>query len=115
MERQEPDRGAQLQLLDDLGMGEQFRERHRMTVSRPRVRSGAMLWWNRPDGELVRDLPPTKQIMPYIMRGRNESAFYFEQQISLAKTDALHPRLQRRAPVDADRRAAHPDAGDLRS
>src|SRR4029453_8920008 len=28
------------------------------------------------------------QIMPYIMRGRNESAFYFEQQISLVKTDA---------------------------
>ena len=48
-----------------------------------------MLWWNRPDGELVRDLPPTKRIMPYIMRGRNESAFYFEQQISLVKTDAF--------------------------
>jgi len=26
--------------------------------------------------------------MPYIMRGRNESAFYFEQQISLHETDA---------------------------
>ena len=47
-----------------------------------------MLWFRRPDGELVRDLPPTKLIMPYIMRGRNESAFYFEQQISLYKTDA---------------------------
>lgn len=47
-----------------------------------------MLWWKRPDGELVRDLPATKRIMPYIMRGRNESAFYFEQQISLVKTDA---------------------------
>jgi hypothetical protein len=47
-----------------------------------------MFWWKRPDGELVRDLPATKQIMPYIMRGRNESAFYFEQQISLVKTDA---------------------------
>ena len=42
MERQEPDRGLQLQLLDDLGMGEQLRERHRMTVSRTLVRSGAM-------------------------------------------------------------------------
>jgi hypothetical protein len=47
-----------------------------------------MLWWRRPDGELVRDLPPTKRIMPYIMRGRNESAFYYPQQISLYKTDA---------------------------
>lgn len=48
-----------------------------------------MLWWRRPDGELVRDLPPTRQIMPYLMRGRNESAFYFEQQVSLHKTDAF--------------------------
>jgi hypothetical protein len=47
-----------------------------------------MLWWRRPDGELVRDLPPTKRIMPYIMRGRNESAFYMEQRMSLHKTDA---------------------------
>src|ERR671939_204779 len=61
-----------------------------MKVSRRRVRSRAMLWWRRPDGELVRDLPPTKRIMPYIMRGRNESAFYFEQQISLHKTDAFN-------------------------
>jgi hypothetical protein len=48
-----------------------------------------MLWWNRPDGTLVRGLPPTKRIMPYIMRGRNESAFYMEQQVSLVKTDAF--------------------------
>jgi hypothetical protein len=48
-----------------------------------------MFWWNRPDGTIVRDLPPTKRIMPYIMRGRNESAFYFEQTMSLHKTDAF--------------------------
>jgi hypothetical protein len=48
-----------------------------------------MVWWSRPDGELVRDLSPTKRIMPYIMRGRNESAFYLEQQVSLVKTDAF--------------------------
>jgi hypothetical protein len=46
-----------------------------------------MFWWRRPDGALVRDLSPTKQIMPYIMRGRNESAFYFEQTMSLHDTD----------------------------
>jgi hypothetical protein len=48
-----------------------------------------MLWWNRPDGTLVRGLTPTKRILPYIMRGRNESAFYLEQQLSLVKTDAF--------------------------
>ena len=52
-----------------------------------RVASRAM-WWRRPDGDLVRDLPPTKRIMPYIMRGRNESAVYFDQQVALRRADA---------------------------
>jgi hypothetical protein len=46
------------------------------------------MWWRRPDGDLVRDLPPTKRIMPYLMRGRNESAVYFEQHVALRQTDA---------------------------
>ena len=50
------------------------------------VASRAM-WWRRPDGDLVRDLPPTKQIMPYLMRGRNESAVYFEQQVAMRRAD----------------------------
>jgi hypothetical protein len=44
--------------------------------------------WRRPDGELVRDLPPTKGIVPYLMRGRNESAVYFEQQVAMRQVDA---------------------------
>ena len=44
--------------------------------------------WRRPDGDLVRDLPPTKGIVPYLMRGRNESAVYFEQQVAMRHTDA---------------------------
>jgi len=44
--------------------------------------------WRRSDGELVRDLPPTKGIVPYLMRGRNESAVYFEQQIAMRHADA---------------------------
>jgi hypothetical protein len=43
--------------------------------------------WRRPDGDLVRDLPPTKGIVPYLMRGRNESAVYFEQQIAMRHAD----------------------------
>ena len=34
-----------------------------------------MFWWNRPDGDLVKDLPFNRRVMPYIMKGRNESAF----------------------------------------
>ena len=44
--------------------------------------------WRRPDGELVRDLPPTKGIVPYLMRGRNESAVYFEQHVAMRHADA---------------------------
>jgi hypothetical protein len=46
------------------------------------------MWWRRPDGDLVRDLPPTKGIVPYLMRGRNESAVYFEQQVAMRHADA---------------------------
>ncbi len=42
--------------------------------------------FKRPDGTLVRDVPPTRRIMPYIMRGRTESSVYFEQVIDLEKT-----------------------------
>lgn len=41
----------------------------------------------RPDGALARDVPPYRQIMPYLMRGRNESAVYFEQHLDLARTE----------------------------
>jgi hypothetical protein len=60
-----------------------------------------MLWWRRPDGDLVRDLPLNRRVMPYLMRGRNESAYYFEIELALRKTDAwvrafnaAHPGLQ---------------------
>lgn len=48
-----------------------------------------MLWWRRPDGDLVRDLPLTRRVMPYIMRTRNESAVYYEYTIDLRRADAF--------------------------
>jgi hypothetical protein len=45
------------------------------------------MFWRRPDGDLVRDVDPTKAIMPYIMRGRNESAVYFQQHIAMRQAD----------------------------
>ncbi len=41
------------------------------------------MWWSRPDGTLVGDVPPTRAIMPYLMRRRNESAVYFTQEVDL--------------------------------
>jgi hypothetical protein len=48
------------------------------------------MWWNRPDGMLVRDVPPTRAIMPYLMKRRNESAVYFTQEVDLT---AVAPAL----------------------
>jgi hypothetical protein len=60
-----------------------------------------MFWWRRADGDLVRDLPLNRQVMPYLMRGRNESVYYFENELSLNKCDAwvrafnaAHPNTQ---------------------
>jgi len=40
----------------------------------------------RPDGDFVRNLPRTRRIMPFIMRRRNESIVFFEQQVDTTKT-----------------------------
>lgn len=42
--------------------------------------------FRRPDGELVRDESNVRKMMPYLMRGRNESAVYHEQLFDLSKT-----------------------------
>ena len=47
------------------------------------------MWWRRSDGRLVRGLSNTRRAMPYFMRGRNEAAVYFEQDLSLRRTDAF--------------------------
>jgi len=39
---------------------------------------GAMPLFRRPDGDLVRGEAPERRIMPYLMRGRNESAVFQE-------------------------------------
>lgn len=44
------------------------------------------MWNRRPDGVLVRDAPPYRQVMPLIMPGRNESAVYFDLDVDLART-----------------------------
>jgi len=41
--------------------------------------------FGRPDGTLAGDVPASRRIMPYLMRTRNESAVYFEQEIDLTR------------------------------
>ncbi|MBI5478633.1 MAG: hypothetical protein HY906_07260 [Deltaproteobacteria bacterium] len=42
--------------------------------------------FSRPDGDLVRDLSPVRHIIPYLMKGRNESVVYYEQILDLTRT-----------------------------
>lgn len=42
--------------------------------------------FRRPDGKVAQGVPATRRIMPYLMRGRNESLVYFEQRLDLDKT-----------------------------
>lgn len=55
--------------------------------------------FRRPDGVPATDVAPYRRIMPFIMRGRNESAVYFEQRLDLTKTQPFLERWN----------AAHPD------
>jgi pyruvate/2-oxoglutarate dehydrogenase complex dihydrolipoamide acyltransferase (E2) component len=42
--------------------------------------------FRRPDGEHVRDVPPIRAIMAYVMRGRNESAVYHDTLYDIGRT-----------------------------
>ena len=41
--------------------------------------------FRRPDGDLVRDLPPVRGIVPHLMRRRNESAVYHEARYDVGR------------------------------
>ena len=55
------------------------------------IRSGTkvriVVWWRRPDADLVRDVPDLRRIMPYVMRTRNESTVYFEQRVDVGNAE----------------------------
>ena len=42
--------------------------------------------FKRPDGDLISDLSNVRRFLPYLLRGRNESAVYHEQTYDLTKT-----------------------------
>ena len=45
--------------------------------------------FRRPDGDLVKDESPVRSIMPYIMRGRNESVVFHDAIYDITKTRAF--------------------------
>jgi hypothetical protein len=56
------------------------------------------VYWNRRDGTLVPALPLNRRAMPYIMRTRPESAFYFQYDVKLTKTEAFLRDFNQRHP-----------------
>ena len=54
--------------------------------------------FKRPDGVVCTDVPAVRRIMPFLMKGRNEAAVYFEQQIDLTKTLVFIDQFNARNP-----------------
>jgi hypothetical protein len=46
-----------------------------------------VVWWRRPDADLVRDVPDLRRIMPYVMRTRTASTVYFEQLVDVGNAE----------------------------
>lgn len=59
--------------------------------------------FRRPDGVRVRDVPPVRAIMAYLMRGRNESAVYHDARYDIGRARAWLKAFNR----------AHPDRATL--
>ncbi|MGO9198326.1 MAG: 2-oxo acid dehydrogenase subunit E2 [Acidimicrobiales bacterium] len=56
------------------------------------------MWWKRCDGDLVHGTDAERRIMPYLMRGRNESITYLDAVIDLTTTDEFLAEFRRRNP-----------------
>jgi hypothetical protein len=52
----------------------------------------------RPDAVLAEDVPAYRRMMPFILRGRNESVVYFSQEIDVTNAEALVRRLRAERP-----------------
>lgn len=44
------------------------------------------MFWSRTDAKPARDVPPYRRLMPYLMRGANESAVYFDLPVDVSLT-----------------------------
>lgn len=60
-----------------------------------------MAFGKRSDGDLVKDVPLTRRIMPFIMRGRNESIAFFEQKVDVTKTNEFLQKFREKTGLHA--------------
>ncbi len=57
--------------------------------------------FGRPDGDLVPDVPPVRAVMPYVMRGRNESAVLHDTLFEIGRARAWLKAYNRSHPERA--------------
>ncbi|HLU67918.1 MAG TPA: 2-oxo acid dehydrogenase subunit E2 [Kofleriaceae bacterium] len=57
--------------------------------------------FSRPDGDRIPDVSPERRIMPFLMRGRNESAVYHEQTYEIGKARRWLREFNRSNPPQA--------------
>jgi hypothetical protein len=56
------------------------------------------MFWSRSDAKRARDVPPYRRLMPYLMRGANESAVYFDLPIDVTLTRTFIETFNARHP-----------------
>ena len=84
---------------------------HRITVDLPIAGSqirgksdymGLGKFFSRPDGVYLRNIDPFMRFFPYVMKGRNESAIYFRQQIDATAIRAYLNEKNREAAASGE-------------
>ena len=61
------------------------------------------MFWSRPDAKPARDVPSYRRLMPYLMRGVNESAVYFDLPVDVTLTRSFIAVSMPRTPTRASR------------
>jgi hypothetical protein len=59
-------------------------------------------WFSRPDGVYLKNIDPFMRFFPFIMKGRNESAVYFRQQIDVTALKAYISEKNRAAAASGE-------------
>ena len=63
--------------------------------------------FRRPDGDLITDESPVRRMIPYIMRGRNESVVYHDELVNIARVRPWMRAWNQSHPDDADHPVPH--------
>jgi hypothetical protein len=74
-------------------------DRHRQEEAVPMSKRK---WFSRPDGTYLKNIDPFMRFFPYVMKGRNESAIYFRQQVDVTELKTYLNERNRRAAASGE-------------